>query len=352
MTALQVITIAFLIPSFVQIVCVILSKEKYRQKNVVQMPRLFLPLGLTLGILAGSISIICLFTTQTYVWYLIAVGLGLLSCLFLIIYNSLRITYDKNGFRVRRLFGHEKLYGYDAIDRVVMGSGSSYTLYLKNGKILVDSLAVGGEAFLIYADSRYSKTGLGACIPHSQSKLFHGYVLNPLEFVIIFVIVAVFMVGGAVFVTCVSVENLKMPNTAEYQDVRFEMGSEDNEWFVLKTREGNMRIALSVVSDTHALQMDIENGRAFDVAIEPWQLVNHVPTTYIWDLRSDNGTEFVSAERVFADRRSNAVEAIMVIWSIVILYLLLAVWACHILNHAPEHPRLAALLVKKEYRNF
>lgn len=45
-------------------------------------------------------------------------------------------------------------------------------------------------------------------------------------------------------------------------------------------------------------------------------------------------------------------EAAVFVWSIPVLYWIGVAGSWYILSHAPEHPHLAALLIKKEHRNF
>ncbi len=196
MTISQIIVTFLFVPIIVSVVLTLMESGKgAAAKGVVHMPRFAWSSGLILSAITACICIAGLLTSLAEWAWIIAVAVGSLGVVFLLMYRSLQIKYDKKNFRVKRLFRAPKTYHYDEITGVTFGAGDQYTLHLKKGRIFVDNLAVGGTEFLYYAQVKWLECGLGDEFPEKKSRLFNGYLLNPMEFFITLLIVPVMFTG-------------------------------------------------------------------------------------------------------------------------------------------------------------
>ena len=205
MTISQITISCLFVPIIVSIVLSMMEQGKeVSAKGVVHMPKYAWTLGLILSALAVCICITCLLATLPEWAWIVAIAAGALGFVFLMMYRSLHITYDKKSFRVKRLFRAPKTYHYDEITGVTFGAGDQYMLHLKKGRIFVDNLAVGGTEFLYYAQVKWLECGLGDEFPEKRSRLFNGYLLNPGEFFIVLLIVPVMLTGLLIWIVIAS----------------------------------------------------------------------------------------------------------------------------------------------------
>lgn len=204
---IQYIVASLFVPIIVSIVLTLMERGKGTDaKGVVHMPGFAWTIGLILSGITGCICIAGFLTSLPEGVWIIAITTGFFGVLLLLMYRSLQITYYKTGFRVKRLFLAPKTYRYDEITGVTFGAGDQYTLHLKKSRIFVDNLAVGGTEFLYYAQVKWLECGLGDEFPEKRSRLFHGYLLNPVEFFVFLLIPPVMSTGLLIYfiVTCIA----------------------------------------------------------------------------------------------------------------------------------------------------
>ena len=65
-----------------------------------------------------------------------------------------------------------------------------------------------------------------------------------------------------------------------------------------------------------------------------------------------DGSAIVTKEEIAAANSENTRKALLIVWSVCLVYWGLSIGGYCILCHAPEHPRLAGLLIRREFRNF
>ena len=132
MTISQIIVTFLFVPIIVSIVLTLMESGKgAAAKGVVHMPRFAWSSGLILSAITACICIAGLLISLAEWAWIIAVAVGSLGVVFLLMYRSLQIKYDKKNFRVKRLFRAPKTYHYDEITGVTFGAGDQYTLHLK-----------------------------------------------------------------------------------------------------------------------------------------------------------------------------------------------------------------------------
>lgn len=241
---------------YLNLLLVILYREKTAD-NVVSMPKLCLILGIFLNIAAFGLMAASIFLNFSMILLILSICFAVLSCMFLVMYYSLRIYYNYNKFVVKRLFRKTRTFRYSEIQSVIPGSGMAYTLVCNNGKVYVDSFAVGGMYFYVFAEQRFIKGGGGNSIPESRPKLFNGNVIEPIPIVVISIIIGLAWLAIAI-------------------------------WFTVEYFNGGLI----------------------------------------------------------------AVKDLLIIWGVVAVYAVILIISNYILCNAQKYPRIAALLIKKENRNW
>ncbi len=195
MSLFQVFVSCFIVPLIVSIVLTLMELGKDKAEMcIVHMPRYAWDLGLVLTLISVCICIVGWSVSIPKWTWIASAAIGAIGVVFLLLFRSLQITYDKTGFRIKRFFV-SKFYHYDEITGVTFGAGSQYTLYLKKGRVFVDNLAVGGAEFLNYAQVRWLEIGLGNEFPERRPRLFNGYLLNPKAFLFAYLVTPVLFSG-------------------------------------------------------------------------------------------------------------------------------------------------------------
>ena len=347
----QIVLITLLTPTIVQICLFMLPKKDHNSTHCVCMPRYLRVISVVTGVLGAVLGVIAWWKGKD-IYIAIAVCMGVVSCAFLMMFKSLRIIYDSIGFTVKQLLRHAKRFSYADIDSVTSGhSPLQFTLYIKKKKIFVDRLATGQLQFYEYAEKKYREVTGESAIPHKESCLFHGYVQNPGEIAFFPCLVFFLCIAAAVFGTVISLNMLDTPKELLWKNVQITSWSKERDVICLKTTDGELRAGQNEVPDFEALQKGIEHQQIFSALVEP-NKEGDGAIGKLWGLQDHEGNSLILKETVAANNRRNAIEIMVFLWGMAIIYGLLLYAGYYILCHAPAHPRLASLLIKKEYRNF
>ena len=191
-----------------------------------------------------------------------------------------------------------------------------------------------------------------------ESKLFNGYVIQPIPIVILggFTLIAFLFIA----IWC-TVEELSPAENTEYaiKESMFVSYSRDEYFFFMKADEyiiktdddGAFSLPVDAVKSEEILEKIIKN-------LMPVVVSYNVPSNpnakvyYIAEITDADGTVIVDHEAISAARAENSHEGLTMLWAICLAYWGLGIGGYWILCHAPEHPRLAGLLIRREFRNF
>ena len=64
------------------------------------------------------------------------------------------------------------------------------------------------------------------------------------------------------------------------------------------------------------------------------------------------GDVIISSDRINQAKVTNARNSVIVMWTACMCYLVFIILSYYFISNAPRYPRIAALLVRKEFRNF
>lgn len=349
MSLVQIIVITLVIPVFVRWFIFSIKKEEIPKENIVCMPKVLCILGNCGAILAGILIIGSFFFSIHPLIWVVLICVAVLSLVLLLVYNSLCIVYNEQQFCIKKFF-FKRIYYYTDIQSMIPSAGTGYTLKMKAGSVRVDGLAIGAQEFLSFANTMYSKSGKGSCIPDSHGGIFHGYILNPWPMIILFCIPGIALLGFAVASTADYYITAFPPTELEETTIKILNCEQSFKDIQFETENGVLWIPEKAVSNFQNLQIEIQEQQLFQVVHEQWSNSTE-PRACVWQITSNESiyaTFDVSLE-VYQHRQ---IMNIFGFWLACLIYWIFGALCYYVLDHAPQYPRLTSLIVRKEYHNF
>ena len=175
-----------------------LSRRKHR-KNGVYLPGAYFWVGAVCG---GVFLMLCFlgagsdaFTVTVFALFVLLGGLLLLG------WRNCYILYDQEGFTQRNLIGMWRRFRYDQVTgwSPHPGNPTESTVYAMGRKITFNTLCPNSADFLTTLKKGYRRTHGGKSLPGGRKSKhttgFRAHVRNPGEFLFIFILLIVFLVG-------------------------------------------------------------------------------------------------------------------------------------------------------------
>lgn len=341
------------VPLIVNIILSVIDAGKRPNKHVVRASRGVRIMGWISSLGATVTSLIFYFSKYSGRAWAIVFGLAVLALLFLVISLSLHIDYSKDSFSARCFLGKPQTYSYEQIDGVILGTGGSFKLIVKGKKLFVDSIMEGNNEFLSYARNRYVRT-CGKELPVLEDSLFHGFFLNPGEILFVLTLIPVIITAMSIFIIIRGADDSCIPD--ELETISFSV----LDYRILnrvsvetKTTAGIACFPRGAINNEEKLFHKFDDNAQFLALAYLRYTSKEGQKEYdIWRLSDEAGNVFADEESI-----SIAEKEFFICSSIVVILVLVVVWALfagciHILNHAPDHPILMRVLVKKSDWNF
>ena len=265
----QVVLIALVTPTIVQICLAMLPKEGNKSMRCVHMPQYFWVISVITGVMCAVLGLVG-WLKQLVICIVFAICLGIISCVFLLMYRSLYIVYNDAGFTVKQIFRLTRQFSYEEVEAVTFGhSLLQFTLHTKKGRIFVDQLAVGQISFYKYTEGKYQEATGRRTIPQKEPRLFHGYVRSPGEIAFFPCLVLVLFIAAAVLITGDSLKLLGAPKELLRRNVQITSWSTENDMVYFTTAYGKLWVQWDAIADFEVLQSDMGQGQTFSVIFEP-----------------------------------------------------------------------------------
>ena len=182
-----------------------------------------------------------------------------------------------------------------------------------------------------------------------QRSFFNGHVRNPSSIVFIIAIVWLFVVSVALLCTVPLVKN----DSINLQQIITRINHIETKGSVvyLHTDMGVFSVQNDLICNSSALDNHIADHDEFQICYKPFSK-NHKLEGLVWELSDSTGLIYVAEEMVREyQMESNRMMAIAS-WSIVVIYSIISLCLWYFLSNAPKYPRIAALLVRRQWRNF
>jgi hypothetical protein len=182
-----------------------------------------------------------------------------------------------------------------------------------------------------------------------QHSFFNGYVRDPGSIVFIIAIVGLFVVSVALLCTVPLVKN----DSVNLQQIITKIDHIETKGSVvyLHTNMGVFSVQNDWICNASALDNNVADYDEFQICYKPFS-ENHKLEGLVWELSDSTGLIYVDEETVRENQmESNRMMAIAS-WSVVVIYSIVSVCLWYFLSNAPKYPRIAALLVRRQWRNF
>ncbi len=266
---LTIMTLQLLIRSFIE--------KKRRTKNINNI--VFLSnIALYIGAICSAITT----TMCCYVGFLkhdltLTIGFAVFSLLgisLLLAWKNCCITFSKEDFTHKNFLGISRKYNYSQITAFKGNPATSdVVIYIENKKIRIDKLAVNKEIFLKLIRKKYRTVNAGNALPQiykSKSDIFNGNVNNPHEFIIVFALVTLLMIGGTIFVAF-AIKPVS-ENDTTHLTVTFESCEIDRHDLVLKSTQYEHPFVIDdyeeYVTNSEQLISLCDNKTSFDIWVQ------------------------------------------------------------------------------------
>ncbi|MBQ7500059.1 MAG: hypothetical protein IJT91_04105 [Clostridia bacterium] len=175
-----------------------LFKKERPGAGSVALPKYMLICGLVCGIFFLILSVITL-RGHEKAWITIIFGcLSFLGAALVLGYINCVITYDDYSFTSKSFFGVKRTYNYSEVTGI-KGGDRDVKIYVGGHVVRVDEIAEGRDEFLTAVRRNYVPSGKRG--RKKRKDIFNGNVENPGEFVFVYILIGVLMIGALVYFT-------------------------------------------------------------------------------------------------------------------------------------------------------
>ena len=342
---LSPLLIAIAVPGLIALA----SRDKAK-KNTVRLPRIYTIIGLICLGLFLFFTILAFRTAAGGTGFFF-LGLCLISGLLVLAGCNSGVRYDINGFTARNFLGFSRRYTYGELTGI-RGKTKDITLFAGSRRIRLDSMMTGREEFLAYARNQYRKTTGHALrtLPASHRDLFQGNIENPGEFIAVYILLLVFVIGASVFVFTTSLP--KQPEEWDRTQTVY------TDWFLSETGlllkaedfEGYYHCDCETAEARILLEQALERGEHFDAAYMSYKDKEGKPYRTLKELVGARGEVYLSAEDSMADEWREWRKLCTVFGGIVLIFVLYLGLSIYVGRH-PERfrPKFVYAFFKPEY---
>ena len=103
----------------------------------VHMPQYFWVISVITGVMCAVLGLVG-WLKQLVICIVFAICLGIISCVFLLMYRSLYIVYNDAGFTVKRIFRLTRQFSYEEIEAVTFGHSLLHCTPRKDGYLWIN----------------------------------------------------------------------------------------------------------------------------------------------------------------------------------------------------------------------
>ena len=323
------------------------STQMQHESNCVHMPIWFLVLGLCGGFITCVAIIVSIFVQLNQVAIVLLVSITIISLALLLGYFSCRIQYNEEYICVTKLFSVKK-YTYHDIRGIKFRGNDGFSLITQKGNIHIDGFALGKEKFYEFIEQILADNQCAVSV--IENRLFNGYVLAPEQFVIF---LGLPYVGLIILSAMASWElvSIHIPQNLITTRIVFESAERDNNSIVFRDSEAEYWILADAINDSESVLSAVLQSKAIVLKYQKPTETDNTTVNRIWYLEVD-AHAYASPESVFQARFEDGLRTITMLWCVTLAWMMFMSGVFYVLSHAPQYPRLAAMIVKKEYLNF
>ena len=264
--------------------------------------------------------------------------LAVLATAFWLVWTCLRITFSGTQWCCRRWIFRRKTYQIIDLRGITFGTATGgYTLHLTHGRIRVGPCAANGAEFRAWAEKGYLRAKQ-THLPYEPLRLFHNNVQNPWTFLISGCIICTLLLALAVGMTLSNTPLHEVPDLTRYEIVLTSVEAKGDRWYL--TADG---LEFLMPCSEAAKHLQDYVGRT---------LVSQAEENWLWAATDAAGRTLITPQETLQAMQRMERNSLWGVWLIAAFAVLVFAAGCYVLDHATEYPRLAALLVRPEKRNF
>lgn len=260
----------------------------------------------------------------------ICFGVFALLGVFLILgWKNCYITYDKEGFTQKNLIGMQRSFTYDQVEawRFNKRNPAESTIYALGKQVSFNLMSENGADFLMTVSAGYRKTHGNRNMPEMPALQkdnggFRAHVYNPGEYLFIFILLTVFIVGMGVWLVIHDLIPVKEKD-AEHYSLTFSSWEMDEDKLLLYSdqMQGAFQIGgyEDYVSEKGRLIEKCDGSTEFSVWAKQFTPKDDDPYFRVYALSSGN-----EVYRTFED--SSAYKRQQIPMTIAIFGAFLAIW--------------------------
>lgn len=184
-----------------------------------------------------------------------------------------------------------------------------------------------------------------------ETKLFNGYVLEPIPIIIFAIIVGVVLLILALWATwdILFVPSVLETSTEECKLVEYQR---DGPIYRLESNKGYIYdLPVDSITDETLLENLIATQTIVIIKYE-LPIDNDAYSYGVLAIFDSNGVSIICQDTIYAAREKAATNSLLMIWIACVVYFIFALGSYFILCNAPKYPRIASLLIRAPYRNF
>ena len=181
-----------------------------------------------------------------------------------------------------------------------------------------------------------------------KKQLFNGYVVAPLDNFIVLLLSAIGISGLAIYAMLMLFQDAAIPKNQT--QIIFETTSYVIEEYNLKvcTDQGDVYIRLDSIRDSNRLYQQIDQGAVFSAT---YDAKYELPGVLLWELHDAN-TQYVTAEDVHKVLLFEQKDVFIVCTRLVFFAWGGFAGLYYVVSNAERFPKLAKLMIRKEFRRF
>ena len=171
-----------------------LRQPRIPPQNELRLPKAYSFIGIVCGSLFLIPAFICLKIGEPIILPLGFLAFSALGAVIVIEFVNGRISYDKEGFTDRTFFGKERKHSFSEIQGMNVNVNST-VIYTERGKVSIDPMTVGLDAFLSAANAGYKRHHKHRIPDYKNERdLFHGHIRDSGMMIFAYILVGVIFI--------------------------------------------------------------------------------------------------------------------------------------------------------------
>ena len=168
--------------------------------------------------------------------------------------------------------------------------------------------------------------------------------------VLIIALVGLFAISVALWCTVPLLDQNDPHNLLQITTQIDRICTEENAVY-LYTDTGILGVSNDLICNYSVLEKSVANNVEFQILFMPFSESQEVKGE-VWELVDSKGIIYVAEETTRAYQKANDRIVAKASWLIVVVYSIFTFCLWYFLSNATKYPRVAALFVRKEWRNF